>query len=39
MALKEPVKASVSIQGTPLLLLTLAHFYDQTGALIALPDQ
>ena len=39
MALKELVSPSAGVQGAPLGFRTLLDLQDQTGALIALPDQ
>jgi len=37
-AVKQLVMASIGVKLSPLLLIALTHFYDQTGALIVLPD-
>jgi hypothetical protein len=39
MALKELVSPSVGVQGAPLGFRALLDLQDQTGALVALPDQ
>jgi hypothetical protein len=39
VALKEPVSPPAGVQGAPLRFATLLDLQDDTGALIALPDQ